>query len=216
MSYFMAVDIVIVDVLLISLVTGLVADDSQTMNDFDEFSYVDVNGSAAVSEVAYELLNVVGAYLVDNTFAGYLSDGATPAVFVGMCLIEAIMAMFANISLNMSTGLDNFGILIGGNSVLAIGLAVCEVLAYSLRPLSLAIRLFANMTSGVLLSGLLLPAASVGLVDSLAAQDVNISVVALVAYFISAVALSLSECAIGIIQTYVFMSLSDAYCVFRV
>lgn len=217
MGYFMAIDVVIVDVLLINIVCGLVSDDSQIVDVFGyEFSYVDVEDSSVVSEVAFELLNVIGVYLCDNMFAGYLSDGATPAVFVAMCLIEAIMAMLANISLNISTGLDSFGILVGGNTALAIGLAVCEVLAYGLRPLSLAVRLFANMTSGVLLSGLLLPTASIGLVDAVAAQDVNVSVVALMAYFVSAVALSLGECCIGVIQTYVFMSLSDAYAVFRV
>ena len=126
------------------------------------------------------------------------------------------MVMVANLGLMVASGSSSASVLFAGNDAMALGIAICEVVSYILRPLSLAVRLFANMTSGVLLSGLLLPSAAASLVGAINAQDVSVSIISLLVYLVSTVVLSVLEIAVGVIQTYVFIALSELFSSFRV
>lgn len=217
-GYLFALDLLVVDAALVSLVQGAVVDSEQSIGDIDEYSYQDLQSASrnVVSDVESEILANLGGLLIDNVFAGLNADSATPAIYVAACLVEALLSIQSNCGLLVSVGVDSVNIIVSGNSVLALSLAVCDVISLCIRPLSLAVRLFANTTSGVLLSGLLLPSASADYVAGSVAQDICVSLIVSVAFVISALLLVCVECLVGVVQVYVFLVLSQLYSTLRV
>jgi len=217
-GYLFAIDLLVIDAALIGLVQGAVVDNEQSIGDIDEYSYQDLQSASrgVISEIESEILANLGGLLIDNVFAGLNADSATPAIYVAACFVEALLSIQSNCGLLVSVGVDSVNIIVSGNSVLALSLAVCDVISVCIRPLSLAVRLFANTTSGILLSGLLLPSASADYVAGSVAQDICVSLGASVAFICSAVLLISVECLVGVVQVYVFTVLSQLYSTLRV
>lgn len=217
-GYVCAIDLFVVDAAFLSIVQGAVVDDEQTFDDIDEYVYRDLQVAATnvISEIESEILANLGGLLIDNVFAGLNADSATPAIYVAACLVEALLSVQCNSGLLVAIGIDSVGVIFGGNSVLALGLAVCDVVSLSIRPLSLAVRLFANTTSGVLLSGLLLPVAASQYTSSTVAQDICVGAITSAAFIFSAVLFICVECIVGVVQVYVFLVLSQLYSTLRI
>lgn len=153
-------------------------------------------------ELIYSTLSVV----IEAISAGQSADGLVAVLNIAIVLVNALALVIDEIGASVR-GIALLSIV--GEDVRAISFALVslEILSNVLRPVSLALRIFSNLTSGVLITALSGNGASCVAVSSLLASicdgsNVNIIVASI---------LSIFESAIGVIQSYVFCVLAVQY-----
>lgn len=148
---------------------------------------------------------------VDVILAGDLGEFTASAISIGFVLAEALLVTFGEPYALIGRGFDAVAAIVEGNSLFGIVLALFDIFALVIRPLSLTIRIVANLTTGTLLAGLLTANSAVLVVDSLLATTVAGSAVGVCAAVIVILGLNVVETFVGVLQVYVFATLSTTY-----
>jgi F0F1-type ATP synthase membrane subunit a len=201
----------ILDVLSLADVCG---DVSAVVTEAREFSGVRnarVSQRARVSSAQVLVLETLTTRFVDVVLAGSLGEFTTTAVVVVITAVEALVVCCGEPFALLGRGLSSVAALVESNSVFSLTLALFEIFALVVRPLSLTLRIVANLTTGTLLSGLLVANSSVALVDSLSATSIAGTAASVVAAGTVVLGLSAVESFVGVLQVYVFTTLGLAY-----
>lgn len=162
------------------------------------------------TESDIEVIGVTLFLLIDVISAGLASDGFTAVLEVILTLSNAI-SLTIDLLGALGRGLALFGLFGEDTGVIGSGLVVLEIISNILRPISLALRIFANLTSGVLISSLATSGVSAGGVGSLVAFVLGVNDVSLFVFIVVSIVLSAFETVVGIIQSYVYSILALQY-----
>lgn len=171
----------------------------------DEFESVVVALESDLEVVAVTLL-----LLVDVLAAGLSCDGFTPVLEVILTLSNAL-SVTSDLLGTVGRGLGILALFGEGVNVIDIGLVALEIISNVLRPISLALRIFANLTSGVLISSLAASGSSVGGLGSLLGFVLGSNDISLFVLVSVSLVLAAFETVVGVIQSYVYSILALQY-----
>ncbi len=211
-GYLCNYDVLLVDSSLSLLILGSVLYGEFGIGDLGEFLSND-RGDVRGYEIQSSINGVIGSVLVDNICSGLVSDGICSLVYVGVSLICGVVSVFSNYSSYLISGFDSCGIIVGGNDSMSLLLISFESIGFIMRSLSMGIRVFSNLVSGVLLSSIFMPLSVIGLVGSLSCSSIVFSVISCSLLLISVIGLIGLESFVGVVQNFVFLVLGDNYSV---
>ena len=211
-GYLCNYDVLLIDSSLSLLVLGSILYNEFGIGDLGEFLSND-RGDVRGYEIQSSINSVIGSVLVDNICSGLVSDGICSLVYIGVSLICGIISVFSNYSSYLISGFDSCGIIVGGNDSMSLLLISFEGIGFIMRSLSMGIRVFSNLVSGVLLSSIFMPLSVIGLVGSLSCSSIILGVISCSLLLISVIGLIGLESFVGVVQNFVFLVLGDNYSV---
>lgn len=160
-----------------------------------------------------------GLHLLDkvtgkHTFSGYLGATATQNLFVtaSLAVIAALVINFAGIR---ALGIGGYlGHLTAGTSFpVSLLMVPIEIVGTIIKPVALALRLFANMTAGHILVAVLFMFAiqGIGMVTTGSAGNVVLGGTISLVSIVSAIAIYFLELFVAFLQAFVFMFLTTVF-----
>jgi hypothetical protein len=166
-----------------------------------------------ILDLEVEVLSIVFNAVAEVILSGFVCEGSNPFVYVVALFVENLSAVICNDLANLCVrGLNFPALFVRGNSFVAVYVGFCELLALALRPVSLAIRLFANLVNGVLIASLLSPICLEQVAGAVSVQVVSVgSVFGLIGLFINVSAVIFFEAIVSVIQIQIYFILIRSY-----
>lgn len=169
-------------------------------------------GSADEDTTSVDLVNVSTTFLIENIGLGIYADGMPLVVNVIIPFSQGGTSVSSDLMAALLRGIRALELLVLSADVMGALLAIFEAASNVMRPLSISIRLFANLTSGSLVSSLLTPAqAAPDLVFGVVYAGLVLTPLASSYCFSFVGFYAGAECFVGAIQTYVYTVLTQLY-----
>lgn len=200
------------DISTLADIIGIASDLTSEVREYNQSRIQQVRRQRVLS-VQVLVCETICTRFVDVIFAGNLGEFTTSAVCVLATVVEALAVCTGEPFAIVGRGISTVAILFEANSVLAVVLSLFDIFALALRPVSLSVRIVANLTTGTLLSGLLVANSVTAVIDTLTASTVAGTFVGTAAALTVVIALNGVETFVGVLQVYVFSTLSVAYTV---
>jgi hypothetical protein len=164
------------------------------------------NSGAVVSEVAAQINSVLGCFSADSIVSGVSAEGSVAGLYAAIVFVQSFSLAIDVLSV-ISRGVASLSLLAASSEIEDLGILPLEVLSVSARPASLGLRLFANITSGSLVSSLACPFAFDEFVAGINQVSLDISPISGIILIGVIVCISSAELFVGVIQSFVFSTL---------
>lgn len=210
LGYFVNGYIVRVDsaVILISFGSTFLSELTRGSSELTELQIDEADETLISLESELESVTTFLSFISEVIFAGQSSETFTAVLEIVATLSDAV-SLFADYTAVSTRGLNSLALVGEDNRTISCGLLPLEVISSILRPLSLALRIFANLTSGILISSLsgsaeLNQATSDLVTTTLGSYGIG-------AFIVLSIFLSAFETVVGVIQSFVYFILATQY-----
>lgn len=195
---------------LLAFGASLISEVTFSAGELTELSVDEFDEIIEVAEVSIELAIATLSLLLDVTNAGVSIEGFTAVLEFSTTLSDAL-SIITNVR-GIGARFEAFVALFSeSTSPIETALVVLEIISTVLRPISLALRIFANLTSGVLISSLSSTGATATTTGLLLTSVCGSSELSLFSLSNVTIFFSTFESVIGVIQSAVYFILAIQY-----
>lgn len=195
-------------VILISLGSTLISELTRGSGELTELQADEVDEILISLESELESVTTFLSFISEVVFAGQSSETFTAVLEIVATLSDAV-SLFADYIAISTRGLNSLALVGEDNRTISCGLLPLEIISSILRPLSLALRIFANLTSGILISSLSGSAELNQAVSDLTTTTFGSNGIGV--FIALSILLSAFETVVGIIQSFVYFILATQY-----